>query len=733
MSKKLKGSQVDIFALGGSMDRDSTEQYLLRLAVSGGLEVVTNGLQVKSNGILSSMIAAGAILGPHVGFNSNDIPDASTFGGPKIKDSLNTAYNDITARLRRDGTAPMTGNLNMGGNRITAMADGTGITDAVTLQQMQNYVALGMRWLYPCAYAGVGVVPPAYGCLLAGGKVRASQSIKMTAVPANNNTITFDGALITFSTTAGPNKCVIVGGDIPSTVNNLVNAINSCTSPVTSLGVALNTVAYAIREETAGTVVHIVWRGHDGTPTTANGLPCATTAVGITFANTDPATSGGRFYGAYNSSQDGGTIQGRRDNGVYMYDADAGNWTLIFANPGSNFFTTASGDAGAGQVNAGLNGNLFIAGGTGINTVSAVSVTPPGAKITINHGDLGVNTSQFHSEESIKLNTPYYQLGTGTSSHQNDFNAAVDAGIGDARDTALRNVLVNGSFIADPSDPSFAGHSFTGGTGTALACMPGWAIRDDGTGGNLATVTLKTSGGGGTVTPRIGTYLAEVDVTALSGSVKVVYFYQRIIGGEQYKGQKVTFRASVYAPANTTPRLFVQDSTMASPAVGPAHTTTAGWEDLYVNTTIGSTATWIRVGMATNPASPTQTGTYCIDACSCVFGAQYTNMAFMPRPELEDIQLVHSLYQKIYWSQHVWNAGSPGGEVTLTFGTSMFYTPTAGDITINVTTDPPTDTVAALDAASLSEHGCHFNLSSVINYAANNVVKGNLIVDMRPT
>ena len=730
----MKGSQVDIFAIGGSMDRDSAQQYVIRIAGTGGLEVVTAGLQIKSNGILSTMIGAGAVLAAHVGFDSGDVPDVSTFGGPNIDDSLNTAYNDIQLRLKRDGTTPMTGDLNMNGFKVSGMLDGTASQDGVTLQQMQNYVSLGMRWLYPCAYAGPGVVPPTYGCLLANGKVRASQTVKMNSLPINNDTITFDGAVITFvATPGGPNTCAIVGGSISSTMTNLVNAINTATNIVTSKSVALSTVAFAIREDTAGSVVHIVWYGDDSVPTTANNLPCATIAAGISFENVDPITSGGRFYGAYDSVIDGGTVQGRRDNGVYMYDVDVKDWTLIFANPGSDFFTSASADSGGTKV-AGLNGNLFVKGGTGINTVASTASGPdptPGVRLTINHGDIGTDVLQYHSEESIRLNTQYADIGTAVGDHQNDFNALAAALLGDAKRTALRNVLVNGSFILDPADPGAAGHSFVGGStpATDLQCMPGWAIRDNGNAGNTATVTLKTPAGtyptGGVA---IGTYCSEVDVTALGGSVAQVFFYQPIVGSDQFKGKRVTFRASVFAPSSNTPRLFIEDSTMVTPVYGLPHSGSAAqYEDLYINTTIAANATWVRVGVRFD-----QTGVHYVDAGNCVFGANYTSMVFTPRPEIEDIQLVSSMYQTIQWSQHVWVAGSLGGEHTLTFGASLMRLPVSGDLTINATTDPPGDTLVTLDAASLTRHGCHFDLSSAITYLVNDVLKGDLTVDVRP-
>ena len=50
--------------------------------------------------------------------------------------------NDITAALTqsvsRDGQSPLTGNLQVGGNKITGLADGTGTGQAITFAQLFN-------------------------------------------------------------------------------------------------------------------------------------------------------------------------------------------------------------------------------------------------------------------------------------------------------------------------------------------------------------------------------------------------------------------------------------------------------------------------------------------------------------------------------------------------------------------------------------------------------------------
>lgn len=723
------------------MDRDSTQQYVLRLAGSGGLQVGGSGLEIKTNGILSPMIAAGAILAAHVGFTSANVPDASTYGGPTIQNSLDAAFADIQLRVKRDGTTPMTGNLNMNGFKVSGLADGVAVSDAVTLQQMQNYVSLGMRWLYPCGYAGVGMT---HGCLRPNGKVRASQTVHMSSTTSLvNKTISFDGATITFTAALqvpGDNKCTVSAGSIPTTMTNLISAINTSTNLVTSKGVALGTVAYASLES-GMTTLHITWEADDAVPSTANGLPCGTTATGamLQFINVDPITSNGRFYGAYDSVMDGGTIQGRLDNGVYMYDVDQLDWTLIFANPGTNFFTTASGDSG-GQINAGLNGNLAVLGGTGIVTNSAVSGFPPGARLTINHDDIGTDVLQYHAEESIRLNTPYSEVGTAVADHQDDFNSSVNALLGDARRTALNNVMVNGSFIADPTGLS---HSFDSTAAHTSALIPGWAMYDISTSGtNQATIDLDagpvgTYPAGGTA---IGANCAKIDVTSLSGSVATVWFYQPVVGGEQFRDKPCTFRASVFSPVlaiGYTPRLFIEDSTMSpgAPFTGPAHSgLVAQYEELYVNTTIAATAAWVKVGLEIRSA-----GTYYLDAAACVFGALYSNMPIVPRPEIEDYQLIDSMYQNVNWWATLVNAGACDDYLLVPFGTAMMSVPTVtptadpatfpGGITTMVITEVTTPA-----GRGTTRHGTTLELNVSVGAAVQgDTVGGDIALDARPT
>ena len=74
----------------------------------------------------------------------------------------NTTMSDIatalTGSVAADGQTPITGNLQMGGNKVTGMADGSSATDAATYGQVVgiNSVITGVIQMWPTASAPTG-------------------------------------------------------------------------------------------------------------------------------------------------------------------------------------------------------------------------------------------------------------------------------------------------------------------------------------------------------------------------------------------------------------------------------------------------------------------------------------------------------------------------------------------------------------------------------------------------
>jgi len=74
----------------------------------------------------------------------------------------NTTLSDLatamTGSIAADGQTPVTGNIQMGGNKITGMADGTSATDAATVAQVAavNSVMTGSIQMWPTVSAPTG-------------------------------------------------------------------------------------------------------------------------------------------------------------------------------------------------------------------------------------------------------------------------------------------------------------------------------------------------------------------------------------------------------------------------------------------------------------------------------------------------------------------------------------------------------------------------------------------------
>lgn len=711
MGNKLPGAMMDVLAPNKGLTLDAQYRIQIFPDPSGGLDVAASGLFIKSGGIFSGMIGAGQIIAAHVGFDDDDIPNTSTIAGATVKDALDNIDTEFLDYLKHDGSIAMSGDLAMGGFKVTGMGSGAAPSDAVTLQQLQDAVALGIRWRYPTAYAGVGVangaLKPTY--------MRASQTLHLTANPAPTDTLTLAGAVITFVAGApAANQCQ-VGGSAAVTAANLVAAINSATDLIDPpFATQLGNAVYAIREQTGtGQTVHLVWLNDDParTPTDANGRVCSTTAGNVQFVNAD-TVGVFVFNGAYDSVLDGSTVQARHENAIFQFNLDVADWELIFANPGSGFFGKVVGDSGGLQT-AGTDDTLYVEGdGTTISTVSSFFLGP---KITITHRDASLQTGPFHSEDSIILGQGYPSVGTAISDEQKDFNAAADVLLGDLKSSSLHNILVNGSFIYDPASGSYAA-----APASSVACMPGWALRDlDGSGMNTATVNWLGAGPG----PIVGSMYAEVDVTALAGAVKVMDFYQPIISPELYSGRKVSVRFAVHA--NSGVQAYIKTS--AGDTLGDIHSGGGSFEVLTVTTTLAALETTLEFGLRF-----TSVDTVYVDACTAIVGAGFTDLPFLAKDEIEDRHMIAAMYQQIYWEHTVWVAGNPGGAVTIPFAVAFYRPIVGGDVTINVTTDPPGDTVAVV-GPNLNENGLTLNFSSVIGYAALAGLIGDILVDARPT
>ena len=72
----------------------------------------------------------------------NPVVTGTTISSTWANSTLTDIANTLTGSLASDGQTTATGNLNLGTNKITNMADGTAITDAASVNQVTTAVAI---------------------------------------------------------------------------------------------------------------------------------------------------------------------------------------------------------------------------------------------------------------------------------------------------------------------------------------------------------------------------------------------------------------------------------------------------------------------------------------------------------------------------------------------------------------------------------------------------------------
>lgn len=73
--------------------------------------------------------------------SGNPVVDDTVIEASWANSTLSDIGTEITGSLPRNGAAPMTGSLGMGGNKILNLADGTAATDALTKGQLDAHIA----------------------------------------------------------------------------------------------------------------------------------------------------------------------------------------------------------------------------------------------------------------------------------------------------------------------------------------------------------------------------------------------------------------------------------------------------------------------------------------------------------------------------------------------------------------------------------------------------------------
>lgn len=88
----------------------------------------------------------------------NPVVTGTTISSNWANTTLSDMATALTGSVAADGQTPITGNLQMGGNKITGMADGSAATDAATVGQLAsvNSVVTGTIQMWPTTSAPSG-------------------------------------------------------------------------------------------------------------------------------------------------------------------------------------------------------------------------------------------------------------------------------------------------------------------------------------------------------------------------------------------------------------------------------------------------------------------------------------------------------------------------------------------------------------------------------------------------
>lgn len=86
----------------------------------------------------------------------NPVVTGTTISSTWANNTLADMATALTGSVASDGQTPITGNLQMGANRITGLADGIASTDAATVNQISGFITTGTAILKGNGTGGIG-------------------------------------------------------------------------------------------------------------------------------------------------------------------------------------------------------------------------------------------------------------------------------------------------------------------------------------------------------------------------------------------------------------------------------------------------------------------------------------------------------------------------------------------------------------------------------------------------
>ncbi|MEM4385830.1 MAG: hypothetical protein QXD03_04720 [Candidatus Anstonellales archaeon] len=404
-----------------TLTADLNQNLVVKIDASNALEAGASGIRVKSLGITNDMLA-----------------------GSISDDKLANAY------LYSNGTRAMTGNLNLGSNRIINLSDGVDPSDAATVGQLQTIATQAKIWKEAIIYRGQ----------LSSNGIHAAQVLTFNALQSGDQIILSDGTN-TESYTAGVDFEL---GTINETVANLSAAINNG-------NIAVSAVTSSLQSLDSENDVLIIWQDTIGEPTRvygnsgaaarvrmldpAKGYDCSADDL-IPIPSSDPGSSNFGFYRPRVQLVDNETHIARESDETFTFDSDTNTWYLT----GSTSIPYASRTV-HGKVKVGTGINVS-SGYIYLNTLAPIYIT--------NNNDIVLSVA---SGLDYSIGSLFVKSGYGLA-FDSDGNLIVNP-----------SAFTGSGLEVDGNDKirvssSLAGPGLTGGSGQPLSVNAGNGLVADG-------------------------------------------------------------------------------------------------------------------------------------------------------------------------------------------------------------------------------------------------------------
>ena len=306
MSTILASQLDDIFSTGEPWGRNGQQRFQLQLDSS--LQVASNLLGVAPGGITASHMAIGSVTPSALAITSVDVPHSSaSIVGTNVKTALEEVALGYLARVQKAGDT-MSGDLDMTGNSVIGLANPVALTDAVNLQSMGAAVSRGDFYFTPTTYGN----PTGLNGTLKLTWIRASASYYYSGVPAPGDTVTVHGVTFTYVTTVTSVGEVLIGPNVPTSVSNLVSAMNADTR-FTLDAINFNVNFWAVQDAGIGHALHVLCINEDppNHPEDGDNKLASEVSTVITVIP---------FRGGLNVAKDSMVVVDAYTNTLYMFD-----------------------------------------------------------------------------------------------------------------------------------------------------------------------------------------------------------------------------------------------------------------------------------------------------------------------------------------------------------------------------------------------------------------------------